>query len=343
MLTAPEGTNALTPMARLVRAAGEPVFGTLETHLSDPRRQRIATAIKLLAAVQPERLAAALPRVLAGWDWNLQDLAVTELARHPSPSLRMQAAQAFLATLTEAHLLVVPGMLDHIALAGETSSVPRLIEIAAGEVDRLRDVFIRIRAIEALGHLRAMSAAALFRNLVRQRAGLTYVEPAGVRSAAEEALALIENRPGSARLRATQEAVAKSSVPFARPRRYLRVNLPSPLPAKIEGAHAATAQVRTIALGGALLETGSHLATGDSIRCESHAGVHRISSTAIVRRVRKAGCGVEFVHMSHEDREKLRRRIPASCYSTQPNSLQSLPTISGETACAHPDSRWSTR
>ncbi len=71
-------------MARLVRAAGEPVLGALETHLLEPRRQRVATAIKLLSAVAPERLIAALPRAFPSWDWSLQDLAVTELARQPA-------------------------------------------------------------------------------------------------------------------------------------------------------------------------------------------------------------------------------------------------------------------
>ena len=309
LLTAPEGANALPAMARLVRAAGEPVLGALQAHLSEPRRQRVATAIKLLSAVQPERLTAALPHALPAWDWSLQDLAVIELMRQPSSALRAQVASEFLATLNEAHLLVVPSMLDHIARTEGPEAVPRLIEIAAGGVDRLRDVFIRIKAIEALGHMRAESAAPLLRELVRSRSGLTYVEPAGLRSTAEEALALIENRPSSARLRATKETIEKSNARFAHPRRYVRVTLPSPMPARIEGPHAAKAQVRTISLGGATLETKSRLAVRDSIHVEIRAGLRRIRSTAIVRTATPAGYGIEFVHMKHEDREKLRRRL----------------------------------
>ena len=40
-------------MARLVRATGEPVLGALETHLLEPRRLRVATAIKLLSPRTP--------------------------------------------------------------------------------------------------------------------------------------------------------------------------------------------------------------------------------------------------------------------------------------------------
>ncbi len=53
LLTSSAGSNSLPAMARLVRAAGEPVLGALETHLLEPRRQRVATAIKLLSAADP--------------------------------------------------------------------------------------------------------------------------------------------------------------------------------------------------------------------------------------------------------------------------------------------------
>jgi hypothetical protein len=309
LLTAPEGPSALPAMARLVRAMDEAVLRALETDLCGTRRQRIATAIKLLSAAAPERLATALPRALTTWDWNLQDLAVTELARQPHPGLRSQVARMFLDLLKDAHLHVVPGMIDLIALANEDSAVPRLIEMATGEMNGAQDTFIRIKAIEALGRLGATSAAPRLRELADKRAGLTYVHPAGLRSAAEEALGLLEDRPGSARLYAAQETTEKSSLQFPRPRRYLRVALPSPLPASIEGPRGASARVRAIALGGALLETGSRLAIGDSMSIEIHTGLGRIRSTAVVRNTNPTGYGIEFVHMQQEDREKLRRRL----------------------------------
>jgi hypothetical protein len=309
LLTSPDGVNALPAMARLVRATGEPVLGALQAHLTEPRRQRTATAIKLLAAVQPERLVATLPRALAAWDWSLQDLAVSELARQPQAELRARIAEVFLATLTEAHVYVAPSMLDQIAMAGDASAVPRLIEIAMGQVETMRDLFIRIKAIETIGHLRAESAAPMLLDLMRSRAGLTYAEPAGLRSAAEEALALIENRPSSARLRASKHAAERSSARFERPRRFVRVRLASPLAAKFAGPHAATALVRVMALGGAMIETKGRLSIGESVQIEIRSGLRRIGTTAVVRSASPTGYGIEFVHMKQEDRENLRRHI----------------------------------
>src|SRR5260370_5211436 len=53
LLTAPNGIDSLPAMVRLVHATGEPVLGALELRLYKPRRQRIATAIYLLASADP--------------------------------------------------------------------------------------------------------------------------------------------------------------------------------------------------------------------------------------------------------------------------------------------------
>jgi len=85
--------------------------------------------------------------------------------------------------------------------------------------------------------------------------------------------------------------------------------LPEPLPAKMEGPQKQSARVRSIALGGALLETSAQFSLGESLRIEIHAGFEKIRATAVVRSVSTKGCGIEFVHMKEDDREKLRRRI----------------------------------
>jgi hypothetical protein len=308
-LAAPTGLDSLPAMARLAIAAGETVLGVLESHLADPRRQRAGTAIKLLAATEPQRLVTSLPRTLPGWDWNLQDLAVAELTRSDAAKKTDGIANAFVAVLPETHPLVAPMMLDEIGLAGELSAVPLLSEIAAGNLVALREVFIRIKAIEALGRLRATSAADMLRTLLRQRAGLVHTEPAGLRAAAEEALALIENHPSSARVRAARDAADKASVSFARPRRYMRIPLERPFNANITSPVAAAARVSSISLGGAFLESTQHLAVGDHIRVDIRAGMRRIHSTAVVRNVSPAGGGVEFLKMPDIDRERLRRLV----------------------------------
>jgi hypothetical protein len=200
-------------------------------------------------------------------------------------------------------------MIDQIGLAMESTAVPQMMEIAAGEHDILRDQFVRIKAIEALGRMRALEAGELLLTLAQKREGLTYAEPAGLRAAAEDALAMIENRPSSARVRAAFESAAQSSANFVVPRRYARVPLESPLRAQIEQGAAGLARVKTISLGGAYLESPKKLNVGDSIKLEVRAGLRKIHFTAVVRNIGPDGNGVEFVHMKDEDREKLRKLV----------------------------------
>jgi hypothetical protein len=309
LLTDPRGPEMLAPMARLLRTIGVPVLTVLETRLFEARRQRVSAAIRLLAAADPDRLLRGLTRAMASWEWNLQDLAVSELSRPNNSPTAQSTAFVFSAILQDAHPLVVPMMIDQIGLGLESTAVPLLMEIAAGEHDTLRDQFVRIKAIEALGRLRAVEAVDLLRQLAGKREGLTFVEPGGLRAAAEDALALMEEGPQSARARAAFEPAAPPLGNFVIPRRYARIPLESPLRAQIGGQQMSMGRVKTISLGGAFVESPNRLNPGDSIQLEIRSGLRKIHSTAIVRNVGPNGNGVEFVHMKDEDREKLRKLV----------------------------------
>ncbi len=308
-LAASGGSNGLARMTELVRACGEPVFGALESGLYDARSQRAATAVKLLAAADPQRLVKALPRAMPGWEWNLQDMAVGELSRREGVPAIAGVARAFAAILPEAHEMVAPMMIDAIGIANETSAISLLMQIAAGELETQRDIFIRIKAVEALGRMKATQAAALLRVIVREHQGLAHVEPAGLRAAAEEALAMMENRPSSARVRAADESRVKTNQEHSRPRRYIRIPLERPFAARIEGAMAAKAGVSIISLGGAFIESAARMTPGEQLHLDIRAGLRHIRSTAIVRNISPAGGGVEFLHMAQKDRERLRRLV----------------------------------
>jgi hypothetical protein len=309
LLTEPRGMENLPAMARLIRTIGVPVLTLLETRLYEARRQRVSAAIKLLAAADSDRLLRGLARALASWEWNLQDLAISELARPANSASAQNAAFVFSAILGDAHPLVVPMMIDQIGLASENSAVPQLMEIAAGEHDVLRDQFVRIKAVEALGRMRALEASELLHSLAEKRDGLTYAEASGLRAAAEDALALMEGGPLTKRVRAAFAAAGQSNGAYVVPRRYGRVPLESPLRAHIDGASAGLARVKTISLGGACLESQRKLAVGDSIQLEVKTGLRKIHFTAVVRSIGAEGHGVEFVHMKDEDSEKLRKLV----------------------------------
>jgi HEAT repeat protein len=184
-----------------------------------------------------------------------------------------------------------------------------LLQIAEGAHVVLRDIYFRIKAIEALGRMRVPEAASPLSRMVRQRTGLAHSEPAALRSAAEEALGLLENRPTTGRPRVVEGTRTKSSANHSRSRRYLRARVQPPMQAVITGSRASAARVRVLALGGAFLETDQRLAVGDSMQLQIRTGLRKIQSTAVVRNITPTGAGVEFVHLKPHDRERLRRLI----------------------------------
>ena len=306
------GASLLPAMARLIRTIGVPVLTILETRLYDSRPQRVMAAIKLLAAADPDRLLRGLTRALGSWEWNMQDLAISELSRPTNAPNAQTAAFVFSTVLTNAHSLVVPMMIDQIGLSGESSAIPQLMEIASGEHIALRDQFVRIKAIEALGRLRATEAIQLLHLLAERRSGIAFAEPSGLRTAAQDALALIEDRPTSASVRATFDVPNTHTPLYSVPRRYTRVPLESPLRAQVsaKAAGASLARVKTISLGGAYLESSKTLSVGESVQLEVRSGLgKKIHCTAIVRNSTSDGNGVEFVHMKDEDRNKLRKLV----------------------------------
>jgi hypothetical protein len=306
------GSNSLPAMARLIRTIGVPVLTILETRLYEARPQRVTAAIKLLASADPDRLLRGLTRALASWEWNMQDLAVSELSRPANAPNAQTAASVFSSVLINAHPLVVPMMIDQIGLSGESSAIPQLMEIAAGENNALHDQFVRIKAIEALGRLRATESMQLLHLLAERRSGIAFAEPSGLRAAAHDALALIEDRATSASVRATFDAPHAHGLVYAVPRRYTRVPLEAPLRAHVsaKGAGASLARVKTISLGGAYLESSKALSVGESVQVEVRSGLgKKIHCTAIVRNSTPGGNGVEFVHMNDKDRDKLRKLV----------------------------------
>jgi hypothetical protein len=309
LLVEQRAVELLPPMARLLRTIGVPVLNLLETRLYEARKQRVSAAIKLLAAADPERLLRALPRSLASWEWNLQDLAVSELSRPANAASSRSSAFIFAALLGDAHPLVVPMMIDHIGIAQESSAIPQLMEIAGGSHEILREQFVRIKAIEALARLYATESVTLLRGICEKRDGLTHAEPAGIRAVASDALAVLEERPGSKQVRSTYELGAPSGTNFVVPRRYARVPLESPLRAQIETGQQVMARVKTIGLGGAYLESSRKLSVGDAIKLEVRSGFSKIHFTAVVRNSGPDGNGVEFVHMKSDDRDKLRKLV----------------------------------
>jgi len=183
--------------------------------------------------------------------------------------------------------------------------VPQLMEIAAGEHEVLRDQFVRIKAIEALGRLpRPRRPQSYSARLAQSREGLAYVEPAGLR-----------RRCGRTRWRSSRivQHSSKPAAAFGAPGQSSSSYV-IPAPATLESLwsrHFAPqnrrrpqqglARVQNHQPGAALILEFSapKLSIGDSIKLEVRTGLRKINfHPPVVRNIGPDGSGVEFVHMA---------------------------------------------
>src|SRR5258708_14210890 len=102
-----------------------------------------------------------------------------------------------------------------------------------------------------MARMRISEAAGTFRQSCEKRDGLAYAEPAGVRTVAADALALLQDRPASPQVRSAYEHSSHAGVTFVVPRRYARIPLESPLRAHIAGGQSSIAPVKSFTPAGA--------------------------------------------------------------------------------------------
>ena len=91
-------------------------------------------------------------------------------------------------------MMVLPLALDEIGMCGDTSTAAKLLRLAEGEILPEAPDYLRVKAIEALGSMRALVAAEHLRRFVESRKTFGWAYPEEIRTAAAQALDKI--RPG---------------------------------------------------------------------------------------------------------------------------------------------------
>lgn len=210
---------------------------------------------------------------------------------------------------------VVPLALDEIGMCGDVSVAPELLKIAEAVPTPVTD-YVRVKAIEALGRLRAPESIGLLRQLVQARKRFGWLHPEEIRIAAAQALMKVDPEwieaflphsglePRIVSLAPLDAAPARDMV---RHRRYRRVRLPRSVPAVVISPRGkCSSAISVLSLEGGLLDSDVQLAVGTEATLKIPAGIRPISMQAVVRFVRSRHAGFEMVGMGLDDRVKLR-------------------------------------
>jgi hypothetical protein len=302
-------------LAEIVHQLGPPGLAALREKLQRGPDSKAVAVVGLLTRLEPggvvEYLAARVPR----WNHSYQNLAVRQVASSGSP----QRGQILLRLLEWLDPLILPPALDEIGMTGDATTATELIRIAEGKAPRIGSPFLIVKAIEALGRLRASAAAPLLHRLVEEKELWIWTHPRELRVVALQALLEIEPEWGAKFLPASgllQSEVAlgllkaAENAPGVRQRGYARFPVRTTIQALMKiGKSQYRLLLKDLSLGGGLATGEANLPSGTRAEITLGSGSAAVRAMVLLRGVRRNGVSFEFVDISLEDRSKLRKLL----------------------------------
>ena len=302
-------------VVHLAKAVGAPCVRYLKESLKNDAPAKAATVIGLLSRLDPAAVDELLPRRLRDGGRGFHDAVVRQLSTAGAP----ERGKLLSDSLEMFDVMIVPLALDEIGMCGDGETASKLLRLAEGEIMPQGPEYLRVKAIEALGRMRAPAAAGHLRRFVEERKTFGWVYPDEIRMAAAQALVKLdpawiqEFLPQSGLDTRVFQLAPLDPIPerdFVRHRRYRRVRLPRNVPTVVTSAKGKySSAITVLSLDGGLLSGELQLQVGTEATLKIPAGLRSISMQAVVRFVRSHQAGFEMVGMNLEDRAKLRRLL----------------------------------
>jgi PilZ domain len=302
-------------VVQMAQAIGPPCKRQLMEILKNSPPQRAVTAVGLSSRLDPHGTEEILCGRLREGGRTFHDAIVRQLGAAGAPE-RGRILGSLIASLDRA---AVPFALDEMGMCGDVAVAPKLLQIARGELLAEGSGYAQVKAIEALGRLRAPEVAEHLRPFVESRRRFGWAYPEEIRTAAAQALMKLDPEWMEAfSARSGLDSNVLSLAPLdplpgrdvVRYRRYRRVRLPRHVPALVVSPRGkCSSAISVLSLEGGLLNGDVQLAVGTEATLKIPAGIRPISLQAVVRFVRSHQAGFETVSMELEDRTKLRRLL----------------------------------
>jgi hypothetical protein len=297
-------------LADIVKGLGGEANRRLAEILQASPANEAAEVLGLLGQLEPETVARILPVRLAQWPRSVHDRCVRQLSSVP-PHTR---AQLLIAIFDSLDVLIQPLALDEVSMTGSPDSIPQLLDLASS--DGISG-YIRLKAIEALGRLRASAANPTLQTILEARQVWRWQYPSELRVAAAQALLRIDPMVAMGKIAAAgfdkkdlvlEPIDPETSSSVIRQRRYARLKLSRNLILTTTNLRENfRLSVPELNLGGGIGAGERHLAPGTLVTLKLTQGVRTIKAQAIVRGARPQAMAFEFVDMDLEDRARLRR------------------------------------
>jgi len=296
----------------IVKGLGEDATQRLVETLQTAPAGEAAEALGLLSQLAPESVEKILPLRLSQWPRSSHDRAVRQL----STTLAEHRARLLVAIYDSLDVLIRPLAIDEMGMSGQPECIPKLIELVQNDET---PGFTRVKAVEALGRLRASGATALFQHILDARQVWRWSYPNEIRIAAAQALLRVDAAVGMEKVASSgidkKELTLEPTDPepnasVIRQRRYARLKLSRNLIAVTTNLRENfRLSIPELNLGGGIGSGERHLAPGSLLTLKFTLGVRHIKAQAIVRGARPQAMAFEFVDMDLEERYRLRKLL----------------------------------
>src|SRR5258707_1534192 len=227
-----------------------------------------------------------------------------------------ERARLLVAVYDSLDSMIRPLAIDEMGMSGQASCIPRLIDLVQNDET---PAFTRVKAVEALGRLRASASSALLQHILETRQVWRWVYPNELRIAAAQALLRVDQAVGMEKVAASgidrKELTLEPTDPdpnasVIRQRRYARVKLSRNLIAVTTSLRENfRLSIPELNLGGGIGSGERHLAPGSLLSLKFSLGVRNIKAQAIVRGARPQAMAFEFVDMDLDERYRLRKLL----------------------------------
>jgi hypothetical protein len=297
-------------LAGIVKCLGEEAANHLAEILQTAGAIEAAEVIGLLGQLAPDTVARILPVRLTQWPRSVHDRCVRQLSSVPADS----RVKLLLAIFDSLDVLIKPLALDELSMTGSPDCIPKLLDLAGSDGT---SGYVRLKAVEALGRLRASAANPILQTILEARQVWRWQYPSELRVAAAQALLRIDTIVAMDKISAAgfdkKDLVLEPIDPetnstVIRQRRYARLKLSRNLVLTTTNLRENfRLSVPELNLGGGIGAGERHLAPGTLITLKLTQGVRTIKAQAIVRGARPQAMAFEFVDMDLEDRARLRK------------------------------------
>jgi hypothetical protein len=284
----------------------------------------IAEAVEmvgLLCRLDPQAVQVFLPARMKDFPRTSQDRAMRQISASGAPG----RCRILLELLDHLDPLVMPLAIDEIGITEDREALGRLLTIVDGDLPPGAGIYLRVKAVEALGRIEAPESVLALKRVVEAKKFIGWQQPQELRIAAWQALEKLDPAwaiaflPHSGLDKADLTLAPLDMAPnskFVRQRRHKRVRLNKPVTAVSTNLkEACSLQIKTASLTGGVATISRHLAPGTPVQLKFQVGLRNLQATALMRDYRAQDMAFEIVDMNLDERSRLRRLLADSLAS----------------------------